>query len=258
MTRVTLWGLAAIGLLIVAGQALAAPATGVGRLDQVGRFVVAGGICDKAGYRVDKAGLDGALRRTYADAAAGGMSDDDFLQAFKLALGREQALFAADADAISDALDKDLTTPGYRAAAQASALRYANNVLARCRDAAADSVFGKVVSPPSVPMSEDDMRDGLMADYGQASFQPLEGLKQGDLLYTVGLCRSLLPAADIRRYQGAVLDGPDPVDPAGLKLRRWYRAQFQDGLDRAGKLTREDCLEILPNLQSDIQKLKGR
>lgn len=258
VTRTIPLAIAMAGLFMGLGQAFAAPGAGVERIDQLSRFAIASGICDKAGYRVDKAGFDAALRTTYDQIVASGVAEDTVSPVMKLAVERERALFRADRDAISDALEKDPRSPGYRAVAQAAALRFADDMLARCREAAADPVFGKViVAPPPGSMSPADMRDGLVADFGQASFQPPEALKQGDLLFAVGFCRGVLSADENRRYQGGILDGPDPVDPAGLKLRRWYRGQLQNGLDDPDKPTRQDCLKVLPSLLEDLERIKG-
>ena len=53
-----------------------------------------------------------------------------------------------------------------------------------------------------------------------------------------------------------MLDGASPTDPAKAKLRRWYQGQLQDGLDKANKLSRADCGEILPNLLADLKARK--
>lgn len=244
-------------LSLAAGAAQAAPAAGLARIDELSSFAVANGICDRAGYRVNKEAFGDAVGQALDQIVAAGVARDAVDPLLGPALEREKGRFMADADAIGAALKKDPKTPGYRAAAQAAALTYADNVLARCERAVRDPVFGKVIMAPPGSMSLQDQRDGLMADYGQASFQPSEALAQGDLLYALGQCRSFLTAADIKRYEGDVLDGPDPTDPAKARLRGWYRGQFQDGLNRAGKFSREDCADILPNAFAEIAAHRG-
>lgn len=256
MKRTFLLAASLSALLIGQGSAHAAGSASAARIDDIGNIGVALGACPIAGYRVFSDKIDGAVAIVTNELIAQGMTEDAISTAIDAALTRNQEQYGSDFKAVTTALGGDPKSAGYAAAAKAAVNRYAQNVATRCERAAKDPVFGKAFAAP-VGASRADMLDNLAAQFGQASFQPPEAMAQGDLLYTLGKCRALLSPADVTFYQGDVLDGPMPADPAKARLRRWYQQQLQDGLDRAGKLSLEECRTMLPNLRADLKARKA-